>query len=222
MPQAGDTNRMAMLAIFVGELNAGIEAELGSSIERPSVDDLLVAKLKRVAQAVRTRVAREFNVEETEIALPHIYRGVDDLVVDLPDEQRRACTQLHPAPITTVEASSFADVIEGVAPGALTGWDRPEPTCAECGRLAAAEQAETARADIAEEEVARLERQLTMVSRAFGLIKERAQLLQHIDIDERAVLNLGVIIEHIVEAAEGDEGAAASIRVLGIEWEDAG
>lgn len=193
-----DQNRMAMLAIFVGELNAAIEAELGSSTERPNLDDILVARLRRAAQAVRTRVAQEFKVDEAEIQLPTIHRGVDDLVVDLPDEQRRAWQQVMPPQIP-----------EHWRPG----------TCAECARLRAAEDAESSRADIAEEEVARLERQLLMVARAFSLIKDRASWLA-VHTNEPDTLNTATIIEHIVEAADGDEGAAASLRVLGVDWKE--
>jgi hypothetical protein len=209
-----------MLAVFVGALNAGIEAELDRGTERPNLDDRLVDKLRTVAHAVRTRVAREFNADEAEIALPHIYRGVDDLVVDLADEQKRAWAQVVPPPITAVEASRFADVAGNFLRGTTAGSFDPPPTCAECARHAVAEQAATERADIAEEEVARLERQLLMISRAFGLIKDCTSTLA-IKTNENLALNTAAIIEHIVEAAEGDSGAVAALRVLGIELEPA-
>lgn len=96
----------------------------------------------------------------------------------------------------------------------------PDATCAECARLAAAEDAESSRADIAEEEVARLERRLLVVGRAFALIGERASWLA-VHTNEPDALNIATIISHVVEAVDGDEGAIASLRVLGIEWEEA-
>ncbi|KKN87363.1 hypothetical protein LCGC14_0258170 [marine sediment metagenome] len=59
--------------------------------------------------------------------------------------------------------------------------------------------------------------QLAVHGRAFKLILERVQRLAE-ETNERDSLNTAVIIEHIIEATDGDEGAIASIRVLGIEW----
>jgi hypothetical protein len=61
-------------------------------------------------------------------------------------------------------------------------------------------------------------KQLELHARAFGLIRERAAWLA-VATDERDTLNVATIIEHICEAVQGDEGAIASLRVLGIEWE---
>lgn len=61
---------------------------------------------------------------------------------------------------------------------------------------------------------------LALYQRAHKLIRVRAQWIAQ-ETNERDSLNAATIIEHIIEATEGDEGAIASIRVLGIEWPDA-
>jgi len=62
------------------------------------------------------------------------------------------------------------------------------------------------------------EERLRIALAAIEHIRERAAWLA-VHTNERDTQNTAVIIEHICEAVQGDEGAIASLMVLGVDWQ---